>query len=261
MPTTPQTDESNRVFIANGYRLDNVEINGIGPLGQKNTYLVSSLGIVRNGFLVSAWTIQHDVTEARYTEARLQEYASRLESQNKDLAVLHRVAVAAANATDENVLIEQITTIIGRTLYPDIFGVMVVDEEKNVLRPHPSYRGIDEEMRRQEIPLSQGISGYVARTGQTKRVNDVTQEPIYVCLYETIRSEMCVPIRIGQRIIGVINIESVQQSHYPDHRLGYLRETNSPHRPARTGLRPRRFISLRTRRSNRSRTTRYKPEW
>ena len=214
MPINPQTDESNRVFIANGYRLDNVEINGIGPLGQKNTYLVSSLGIVRNGFLVSAWTIQHDVTEARYTEARLQEYASRLESQNKDLAVLHRVAVAAANATDENVLIEQITTIIGRTLYPDIFGVMVVDEEKNVLRPHPSYRGIDEEMRRQEIPLSQGISGYVARTGQTKRVNDVTQEPIYVCLYETIRSEMCVPIRIGQRIIGVINIESVQRDAF-----------------------------------------------
>lgn len=214
MPTTPQTDESTRVFIANGYRLDNVEINGTGPLGQKNTYLVSSLGIVRNGFLVSTWTIQHDVTEARYTEARLQEYASRLESQNKDLAVLHRVAVAAANATDENALIEQITTIIGRTLYPDIFGVMVVDEEKNVLRPHPSYRGIDEEMRRQEVPLSQGISGYVARTGQTKRVNDVTQEPIYVCLYETIRSEMCVPIRIGQRIIGVINIESVQRDAF-----------------------------------------------
>ena len=91
---------------------------------------------------------------------------------------------------------------------------MVVDEEKNVLRPHPSYRGIDEEMRRQEIPLSQGISGYVARTGQTKRVNDVTQEPIYVCLYETIRSEMCVPIRIGQRIIGVINIESVQRDAF-----------------------------------------------
>jgi GAF domain-containing protein len=194
----------------NGYRLDNVEVTRHGPVGQRSTYLISSIGIIQNGFLVGAWNIRRDVTEARYTEARLQEYASRLESQNKDLAVVHRVAVAAANATDEDALIEETTHIIGRTLYPDVFGVLVIDEEEGVLRPHPSYRGIDHDVRNQEIPLGQSITGHVARTGETKRVNDVTQEPLYVPLYETIRSEMCVPIRIGQRIIGVINVESVQ---------------------------------------------------
>ncbi len=208
-----QAQSINRAFILNGYRLDNVEIQGDG---NNKSFVVNSLGVLENGYLVRTWNVQQEITERKWSEDRLQDYAIRLENKNKELAALHRVAVAAANATAEDDLIDEITQIIGRTLYPDVFGVLLIDEDAKVLRPHPSYRGIDDSIKNRTVPLYQGITGQVAVSGQPWRVNDVTREPAYVALYETIRSEMAVPIKMGQRIIGLLNVESVQSNAFSE---------------------------------------------
>lgn len=132
-----------------------------------------------------------------------------LRRQLKELTAVHAVAAAAAESTSEDTLIERATEVIGGTLYPDNFGMGFVDESAKVLRFHHSYRGVREELIKGfQIPLGQGVTGRVAVTGQPWRIPDVTREPAYLGLSPGMHSELCVPIKIGERVIGVINAES-----------------------------------------------------
>lgn len=60
------------------------------------------------------------------------------------------------------------------------------------------------------IPLSAGISGAVASTGRPARVADVRAEPGSFDLGPMIFSELCVPLKIGERLNGVVNAESAE---------------------------------------------------
>jgi len=63
------------------------------------------------------------------------------------------------------------------------------------------------------IPLdnSQGIIPWVAREGKTVLANDVALEPLYrpsPLRPRNTRSELCVPLSFGERVIGVLDIQS-----------------------------------------------------
>lgn len=59
---------------------------------------------------------------------------------------------------------------------------------------------------------AEGITGWVASTGQTLVCNDVSQEPRYykIELLPETRAELAVPLRVGERIIGVLDAQSNQ---------------------------------------------------
>jgi GAF domain-containing protein len=124
------------------------------------------------------------------------------------LAVLHLVAVAGAAATDEDDLITQVTAIIGQSLFTDNFGVLLLDEAAGVLRIHPSYQGLQVTDRDATVPLGAGVTGAVAASGRPRRVSDIALEPSYIDIGPTMGSELCVPLRAGERTLGVVNAES-----------------------------------------------------
>jgi GAF domain-containing protein len=128
--------------------------------------------------------------------------------QLKELTVLHAVATAGTEAESEDALVTRVTRAIGETLYPDDFGVMLLDEAAGVLRAHPSYHISSEAVVHSLIPVGQGVTGRVAATGQPWLVPDVTREPLYLASDAQVRSELCVPLKMGERIIGVVNAES-----------------------------------------------------
>ncbi len=137
--------------------------------------------------------------------ARLFEATRR---QLQELIVVHAVATLGAETTDEDALIEHATQIIGKTLYPDSFGVLLLDQSTGTLRCHPSYRGASEEVKALMVPPGRHVTGAVAARGQPWRLPDVLNEPAYYAADPTIRSELCVPLKAGERVIGVINAES-----------------------------------------------------
>ena len=53
-----------------------------------------------------------------------------------------------------------------------------------------------------------GLIGQVFRTGQGRLVADVAHEPDYVAADPTVVSELLVPIRKEDRVLGVLNLES-----------------------------------------------------
>lgn len=62
------------------------------------------------------------------------------------------------------------------------------------------------------IPFDRGIIGKAARTGRPIVIEDVSKEPDYIGGVSGINSEICVPFRAEGEVIGVINIESMQDS-------------------------------------------------
>lgn len=137
--------------------------------------------------------------------------------QVKQLTVLHDIALISIDVDSEDELINRVTDIIGQNLFPDNFGILLLDEEHEVLRAHPSYRFFSAEQRHMmDIPLDQGISGQVARTGKAQRIPNVRCIKEYVDVDERTVSELCVPIKFKERILGVINTESTKKDAFKE---------------------------------------------
>ena len=127
----------------------------------------------------------------------------------EQLAVLHAVAIAATESANEDQLIEHVTQIIGQRLYSDSFGILLLDEATHELCMHSSYRiGSHESQAR--MPMGIGVTGAVAKSGKPLRVNDVSVSSEYLSLYPLTHSELCVPLVVETKMLGVVNAESTQ---------------------------------------------------
>jgi L-methionine (R)-S-oxide reductase len=71
------------------------------------------------------------------------------------------------------------------------------------------------------IPLNQGICGAAASSGETVIVDDVNSDPRYLaCSIET-KSEIVVPVYVGGKVVGELDIDSHQPAAFrgDDHKL------------------------------------------
>ncbi|MBI5814775.1 MAG: GAF domain-containing sensor histidine kinase [Nitrospinae bacterium] len=64
------------------------------------------------------------------------------------------------------------------------------------------------------IHVGEGISGAVAKTGETILVDDTLNDPRFIKGVENCRSELCVPLKYNDRTIGVFNVESDQPAFF-----------------------------------------------
>ena len=58
------------------------------------------------------------------------------------------------------------------------------------------------------IPVGQGICGLAVRTGETVVVDDVNADPRYLACFPQTHAEIVVPLLLGQKVIGEIDIDS-----------------------------------------------------
>ena len=128
-----------------------------------------------------------------------------------ELAIVAYVALvgAAGRPFDETVARATDSLI---ELWLDVnVSFLFVDEADQSLRLHPSAHGVSPEIIASlRIPLNQGITGWVVRERLPVRVGDVTADPRYAVAVGMpgAGSEMAAPLVTGDRVIGVVNVES-----------------------------------------------------
>ncbi len=147
------------------------------------------------------FAIAQDITERRNAQ-------DAQERQLRELTVLHELATASTQAENVDILIERATAIIGNTMFPDILGFLLIAEDRQSFYPHPSYRGIIHKERIHSYPVGEGVAGQVAATAKPMRIPDVTALENYIEINPETRSELCVPMLVEGRVIGMINAES-----------------------------------------------------
>ncbi len=67
------------------------------------------------------------------------------------------------------------------------------------------------------IPLGEGLVGWVAQHGEERLANDVEKDPYYVNFYPDripTRSELCVPIRVEDEVVGVLDAQSPRRNGF-----------------------------------------------
>ncbi len=70
--------------------------------------------------------------------------------------------------------------------------------------------------------LRQGLIGWSVATSKTILANDVTQDPRYVTEHKDTRSELCVPVTLGIKTIGALDLQSTQLEAFDKHHVAAL---------------------------------------
>ena len=101
-------------------------------------------------------------------------------------------------------------------------SVMLIDYNNKVLNIAAS-KGIRKEIvQKTKLKLGEGITGWVAKTGNPKLTNNIRLDPLYVAVRNDIESELAVPIKTDETIIGVISVDSKKKNAFTNDDLELL---------------------------------------
>lgn len=101
---------------------------------------------------------------------------------------------------------DQLENYIGKQNYSNI---MFIDGDDLVI----AYSTIDDEVGI-KVPISDSVTGDAVQSKETVIIRDVSNHPKYKsALFSNILSEMVVPIKLQDEIIGVINLESEEDEY------------------------------------------------
>lgn len=140
------------------------------------------------------------------------------EARALNLSLIHSVVEQVIGLTDVNQVAQIAAELIAKNFAYELAGVALLDKD-NDLRlvgiGGSAANIVKSFLLGQETRHRQGIVGRVVLTGQSLFVNDVTQDPIYTPLPDwEAGSEMCVPLRDGESILGVIDVESQRKNAF-----------------------------------------------
>lgn len=130
------------------------------------------------------------------------------------LNLVRKVSSQITNFTDLNDLCNQVTRLIQKTFnyyYVAIF-TMEPGQSRLFFRSNAGLSTRRRGRKRQmfEVEIGQGVVGFAAETGNEILSNDVSREPRFrhiAGLPET-QSEVAIPIKIEDRVLGVLDIQS-----------------------------------------------------
>ncbi|MFN2589560.1 MAG: sensor histidine kinase, partial [Actinomycetota bacterium] len=105
----------------------------------------------------------------------------------------------------------------GRDLGFETFSILLREDDQLVVKG--SY-GLQPPER--AIHLGQGVTGTVAGTGNALLVPDVREFPDYIAGDPEVRAEMAAPLRIGEEVIGVVDVQGRAAGTFDDVALGLL---------------------------------------
>ena len=138
-------------------------------------------------------------------KARLyQETKRRLD----ELTALHEMSMAGASTLDFEEVSRRTVEALQRTLGFEYLALYLIEPGGKALKLYAASTREGEAARRSRIELGAGIIGSTARSGRPINVGDVRRDTRYLVGIPGIRSELAVPLKVGDRVIGVIDAQS-----------------------------------------------------
>ncbi len=155
----------------------------------------------------------HLASIADYT--RLREEA---EGRARNLGLIHEVVQQVIGLTDSRAVAEITSDLLARYFAYELAAVFIADEKGDLTIGGvggASQNVVKRAMKSFEYPLIGGITGHVFKTGESTVVNDVLQDSRYRSIKGwQAGSEMCVAIREGVKVLGIIDVESSSRNAF-----------------------------------------------
>ncbi len=130
-----------------------------------------------------------------------------LKARVKRLEALQRVAKVIYSTLDlrdslQRILSEAVGLVNGSS------GSVCLLNPTTGLLEIEAHHGLSASAAQVRLRLGQGITGWVARSGQSVRVGDVARDNRYINLRPEVRSELALPLHVDGTVRGVLNVDS-----------------------------------------------------
>ena len=148
-----------------------------------------------------------DITRREQTEALLEQRA-------RQLILLNEIGRQVAASLELEGILDTAVRLVQQGFGYHHVALFLIDHthEQLVMRARAgSFASIFPELH--SLRLDQGMVGWVARHGEKLLANDVLADPHYLNPFPELlptRSELSMPIRIGNKVVGVLDIQSPQ---------------------------------------------------
>jgi signal transduction histidine kinase len=146
---------------------------------------------------------------------RLREEA---EGRARSLGLIHEVVGQVIGLTDKNEVAVITAELVAQYFKYELAVVLLADDDGVF-----SVQGIGgtqaeivrEALTKEEFIKPEGVTGHVSQSGESLLVNDTSRDKLYKPVHGWgARSELCVAIKDGEQVLGLIDVESRQKNAF-----------------------------------------------
>ena len=147
------------------------------------------------------------------------------------LALINEVSQAATSILNLDVMLRTVVQAIRRSFACHSVAIYLLNRSANRVELQARatskryWSSTSRQIRRNtNVSLRQGLIGWSAASNETVLANDVTQHPRYVMdsYDKEVRAELCVPIALGVKTIGILDLQSTQIEAFDKYHVAAL---------------------------------------
>ena len=152
-----------------------------------------------------------------------------IESRQMDhLRVFHDVARALTSSLELEEILGAIMNKMAQFFGPERWSLLMVDDVTNELYYAIAVGENTESLKGLRVPMGEGVAGWVASTGNPLVVPDVALDPHWSAFASKhpdlkIKSIACVPVRSGNKTLGVIQLLNSKLDLLSEYSISFLR--------------------------------------
>ncbi len=152
-----------------------------------------------------------------------------IESRQMDhLRVFHDVARALTSSLELEEILGAIMNKMAQFFGPERWSLLMVDDASGELYYAIAVGENAESLKGLRVPLGEGVAGWVASTGNPLVVPDVALDPHWSAFANKhpdlrIKSIACVPVRSGNKTLGVIQLLNSKLDLLSEYSISFLR--------------------------------------
>jgi len=143
----------------------------------------------------------------------LKESNDKLKRHVNELNALYEAGTSIGSAANSTELLKKIVKIAAKVTEAKVGSVMLLDDAGEYLTIEAAIGLSDEIIATTKLPLGSSIAGLVAQQGQPMIIDDVENDQKFRRMNKErygAASLLCVPLRIQNKVLGVINMANKQ---------------------------------------------------
>ncbi len=130
-------------------------------------------------------------------------------SYAKTIKALSEISQAISSDQYLDNILKLIVTVTANVMDSKICSLWILDEKEKVLKIRATQTMSEEYLKERSLKLGEGVVGYVAQQKKPLAIPDVLKDPRYkekeLARKEGLVSMLSVPLRVKDKVIGVIN--------------------------------------------------------
>jgi signal transduction histidine kinase len=138
--------------------------------------------------------------------------------ENSRFRILTEISQQITSILDINELLVQVVRLIQRSFNYYHVGIGLIEGDEVVYRVGAGVLWDDPDFQFKPSRLKvrlEGLTGWVADTGESALVPDVTRDPHYVWMQGSLtKSELLVPIKVKGKTVGVLDVQSEHEDDF-----------------------------------------------